>query len=214
MRGDGFRVGRPRMFAFAWAVAVNVLCAALFWVIATVVGSPTFLSFWNRTVLAKLGLTALFIVFGSRALIWYTRKLYTYAVRKARGPFRLTPLGFGLGVFSITVAWLGVTMISESAYRAIKLLITPQSYDFTLLLLPLVSFVQFLFSRSTLLWLLAGGLVWQLAARLAHSRSTLLAYYGDAAESESVMAGTSLSFVRSWNVVGYLVFILSLLFQS
>jgi hypothetical protein len=93
-------------------------------------------------------------------------------------------------------------------------LIAPQEYDFTLLFLPLVSFVQFLFSRSTLLWLLAGGVVWQLAARLAHSRAVLLGYYGGPSQDEDATLGTSLSFVRSWNVVGYLVFILSLLFQS
>jgi len=208
------RLRRPQVAALAWAAGVNSLCALLFWIVATVVGSPTFLSFWNRTLPGKLGLTALFVVLGGRALIWYARKLYTYGARNERGPYRLTPLGFGLGVFSITVAWLGVTMISESAYRAVRLLITPQDYDFTLLLLPLISFVQFVFSRSTLLWLLAGGVVWQLAARLLDSRSVLLAYYGRTRHTDDVTLGTSLSFVRTWNVVGYMVFILSLLFQS
>jgi len=191
-----------------------VLCAALFWVIATVVGNPTFLSFWNRTLGGKLGLTLLFVFLGARVLIWYTRKILDYAEERRRGPLRLTPLAFGLGVFSITVAWLGVTMISESAYRAVRLLITPQDYDFTLLLFPLVSFVQFLFSRSTLLWLLAGGVVWQLAARLSHSRAALLGYYEAGRAAQNPERRTSLAFVRSWNVVGYLVFILSLLFQN
>jgi hypothetical protein len=202
-----------RARALAWATLVNVACALLFWIIVTVVGSPTFLSFWNRSLAGKIGLTLVFLVVGGRALVWYTRKLTAYAIIRHRGPIRLLPLGFGLGIFAMTVAWLGVTVVSEATYRAIRLLVAPVKPDFTILFLPIASFVQFLFSRSTLLWLLAGGIVWHAAARVGPSRRALLAYYAPLGSAGDPATAT-LAFVRTWNVLGYLVFILSLMFQS
>jgi hypothetical protein len=197
----------------AWAAAVNGACAAVFWIVATIVRNPAFLSYWNRATAAKIGLTLVFVVVGGRVLVWYTRRLAAYAEQRQRGPIRLTPVGFGLGVFAITVAWLGVTFFSEATYRAVRIIALPTEPDFTVLLLPVVAFIQFLFSRSTLLWLLAGGIVWQAAARVAPSRRLLLSYYGPAG-SDASPASATLAFARTWNVVGYLVFLLSLLFQS
>ena len=48
---------RSRVYALAWATSVNALCAMLFWIVATIVGSPNFLSFWNRSPAGKIGLT-------------------------------------------------------------------------------------------------------------------------------------------------------------
>lgn len=202
-----------RMRALAWAGVVNIISALIFWIAATVVRNPAFLSFWNRPLAGKVGLTVVFLVVGGRVLVWYTRRLAAYAEQRQRGPVRLTPLGFGLGVFAITVAWLGVTFFSEATYRAVRLVVTPHDPDFTVLFLPLAAFIQFLFSRSTLLWLLAGGVIWHAAARIPFSRRRLLSYYA-AAGPDGQPAPATLAFVRTWNVLGYLVFILSLLFQS
>jgi hypothetical protein len=200
-----------RVVALAAGVSANLACALAFWLTRIIAGSPTFFSFWNRPAGARWALTALYVFVGARVILWYTRKLYTYATERGRGPIRLLPLAFGLAVFGSVLTWLVVTMLGETTFRTYRLIFAPESIDQTAIILPFVFFVQFLFSRSTIVWLLAAGLLWPLFALLPATRDRLLGFYRD--EDEVVKPG-SLSFTRVWNVLGYMVFILSLLFQS
>lgn len=200
-----------RIVAVAVGVGANLACALAFWFTWIVAGSPTFFSFWNRPAGARVALTALFVLVGARVILWYTRKLHTYATERQRGWLRLLPLAFGLAVFCSVLTWLAVTMLGETVFRTYRLIFAPEGVDQTALILPFVFFLQFLFSRSTIVWLLAVGLIWPLFALLPATRNRLLGYYRG--EDSAVRPG-SRSFTRIWNVLGYMVFILSLLFQS
>ena len=204
---------RRRLVAFLVAVAVNATCATVFWVIRGIVGSPSFYSFWNLPPSEQVVLTLLYVIFGARVLIWYTRKVDAYAQTRRRGPVRILPVTFGLALFSVVISWLAVTMIGKALFRLWRLLFTAGRIDLTVVFAPLLSFGHFLFSRSTVIWLLAAGFIWPLAARLPVTRTRLLGWYvTDDPDGEP--AAVSLSFVRFWNVIGYLILILSLLYQS
>jgi hypothetical protein len=201
-----------RLRAYFVALGVNAICALLFRSIAAL-GGEQFFSFWNQTTLGKTALTALFLLFGSRVMVWYTHKLHGYRIRRGRSHLRLMPLAFGFGVFAMTMSWLLATAVYAPASRVASLLAAGDPIDLTVPLVPLVFFLQFAFSQSTLIWYLAGGLIWPAAALHPRLRDHLLAYYSAEAHTEALQQA-SLSYTRTWNVCGYLLFILSLLFQS
>lgn len=201
-----------RLKAYALAFGVNAVCALLFWSLAAL-GGERFFSFWNQTLLGKIALTAAFLIFGGRVMVWYVHKLHGYRVRRGRSHLRLMPLAFGFGVFAMTMSWLLATVVYAPASRAASLLAGGNRLDLTVPLVPLVFFLQLVFSQSTLIWYLAGGLIWPAAALHPWLRDRLLAYYSAEAHTEALQQ-TSLSYTRTWNVCGYLLFILSLLFQS
>jgi hypothetical protein len=200
-----------QVVALILGAGANLACALAFWLAWIVAGSPTFFSFWNRPAGARLALTGLYILIGARVILWYTRKLQTYATERKHRTLRLLPLAFGLAVFGSVLTWLAVSMLGETTFRLYRLMFAPDGVDQTALILPFVFFVQFLFSRSTIVWLLAAGLLWPLFALLPATRSRLLDFYRAA---DDALPPGSLSFARVWNVLGYMVFILSLLFQS
>lgn len=201
-----------RQSALATGLVASLICATLFWSIWQISSSQTFFSFWNRPAGVRAGLTALYIIFGARAVIWHTYKVSAYRAERGRGSIRILPLSFGLAVFGMVVTWLIVTTAAETFYRGYRLLVAPEGADTTILILPLVFFVQFLFSRSTIVWLLAAGIVWTLFAQLSFTRTILLSYFQD--ERALVPVGTPLGFAKIWNVLGYLILLLSLLYQS
>jgi hypothetical protein len=145
-------------------------------------------------------------------VIWHTYKVSAYKVERGRGSIRILPLSFGLAVFGMVTTWLVVTMVAETSYRVYRLLVAPEGADTTMFILPLVFFIQFLFSRSTIVWLLSAGVVWTLWSQLPATRHRLLSYFQD--ERALVPVGTPIGFARIWNVLGYLILLLSLLFQS
>jgi hypothetical protein len=200
-----------RLRALLTGGATNTLCALVFWMVWVGLGSGSLVSFWNRPWAVILTLTVLFLVFGARVQVWYTRKLHGYMMQRRRGPVRILPLAFGLAVFGMVVTWLGVTFVAEAGLRSYRLIFAMSHLDHTVVFLPFLFFIQFLFSRSTIVWLLSAGVLWTVAARYGRTRELLLGYYRQAnADAE---LETSLAFVRVWNLIGYLLFILSLLFQ-
>lgn len=212
VRSFDTRVKYGRQSALATGLVANLICAAAFWLIWQLSSSQTFFSFWNRPVSVRVGLTALCVIFGARAVIWHTYKVTAYRTARGRGSIRILPLSFGVAVFGMVTTWLVVTTVAEMFYRGYRLLVAPEGADTTMLILPLVFFIQFLFSRSTIVWLLSAGVVWTMFAQMKFTRTLLLSYFQD--ERALVPVGTPLGFARIWNVVGYLILLLSLLFQS
>jgi hypothetical protein len=202
---------RQRVLAMLVGSITNVLCALVFWSVWLSVGSASLLSFWDRPWGVTLALVLLFVLLGARVQIWYTRKVHSYMVQRQRGPVRILPLAFGLAVFGMVVTWLGVTFVVEAGFRSYRMLLAPSALDRTVVFMPLLSFIQFLFSRSTIVWLLGAGVFWTVAARHVRVRELLLGYYPPTERDPA--QETSLAFVRVWNLIGYLLFILSLLFQ-
>ena len=200
-----------RLRALAVACGVIAASVAVFWLLLGVRWSPTFVSFWNRPAGGTLGLTALYIFFGARSLLWYTRKLDAYGVVKKRGPVRLLPLAVGLAVFGSVMAWMASILVGDSILRSYRLLFQERAPDLTIVLSPIISFVQFLFSRSTIIWLLTAAVLWPAVARYRRTRVWLLAWYQ---RGPDPAPAPTLAFTRLWNVFGYLFLILSLLFQS
>ena len=168
-----------RHAALATGLAASLICATVFWLIWQTSTSQTFFSFWNRPLAVRTGLTVLFIIFGSRAVIWHTYKVSAYRVERGRGSIRILPLSFGLAVFAMVTVWLVVTTLAETFYRGYRLLVAPEGADTTILILPLVFFVQFLFSKSTIVWLLTAGVVWTAFAQIPVTRKLLLSYFED-----------------------------------
>ncbi len=205
-------MNRGRQIALATGLAASLICASVFWLIWQTSTSQTFFSFWNRPLTVRIGLTALFVIFGARAVIWHTRKVSAYRIERGRGSIRILPLSFGLAVFGMVTVWLVVTTLAETFYRGYRLMVAPEGADTTILILPLVFFVQFLFSRSTIVWLLTAGIVWTIFAQVSYTRDLLLSYFQD--EQTTEPGSTPLGFARIWNVLGYLIILLSLLYQS
>ena len=201
----------PRSRALLAAAMINAAVATIFWLV-WLLGSRTFFDFWNRPLLVHVALTLLFVLIGARVSLWYTRKINAYALLRLRGPVRILPLAFGTAICSVVVCWLAITFAGESTYRIWRHLFYAQRIDFSFAFAPLLFFVQFLFSPSTVVWLLAAGVIWPLSARLPTTRRELLRWYGE--DEDSTLRSTSLSFVRLWNVAGYLLLLLSLMYQS
>lgn len=203
---------RGRQISLATGLVASLICASVFWLIWQTSPSQTFFSFWNRPLAVRTGLTALFVIFGSRAVIWHTHKVSAYRIERGRGSIRILPLSFGLAVFGMVTVWLVVTTLAETFYRGYRLMVAPEGADTTILILPLVFFVQFLFSRSTIVWLLTAGVVWTVFAQVSYTRDLLLSYFQD--EHATEPGNTPLGFAKIWNVLGYLIILLSLLYQS
>ena len=206
-------VRRGQVVAMSVAAGVNVVCAALFWTLLATGGGSTFFSFWNRPFASRIGLTIAFVLIGSRVLVWYARKVWGYRTQKGRSLLRIGPLGFGLGVFSMTISWLAVTLLYSSLARSFRLIQGQEQLDVTVVLVPFAFFLQFLFSHSTLIWLLAGGVVWLAAVYVPAIRTRLIGFKVTPQRPDPV-AVTGLAFVKTWNVFGYLILILSLMFQG
>jgi len=206
-------LNRRKLKAFGVAALVNAVCAVIFWVLLTAAGGAHFFSFWNRSPLGRGALTAAFLVIGARVLVWYVRKVWGYKLQRGRSLLRLAPLGFGLGVFAMTLCWLFVAFVYSAIARSIRLIQGNELLDLTIILVPFAFFVQLLFSRSTLIWLLEGGVIWLLVAYVPELREALLGFRVTEADPEPART-TSLSFVKTWNVFGYLILILSLMFQG
>lgn len=204
---------RQQIIGLSVAAAVNTVCAAMFWAVFISAGDTRFFSFWNKPTSSRFGLTLAFVVIGSRILVWFVRKVWGYKLQRRRGMVRLAPLGFGLAVFSVTISWLAVTLLYSAIERSIRLILGHAQLDITVIFVPFFFFFQFLFSRSTLVWLLAGGVLWLVAAYLPTVRQRLIDFKVSP-EMPDPAAETSLSFVKTWNVFGYLILILSLMYQG
>ena len=116
-------MNRGRQIALATGSAASLICASVFWLIWQTSTSQTFFSFWNRPLAVRTGLTVLFVIFGSRAVIWHTYKVSAYRVERGRGSIRILPLSFGLAVFAMVTVWLVVTTLAETFYRGYRLLV-------------------------------------------------------------------------------------------
>jgi hypothetical protein len=172
--------------------------------------SPSFLSFWNRSFGERLTLTLLFVIAAGRVLIWYVRRLHAYSEIRHRTGIKQLPVAFGLAVFGTMFAWLLAVSVSVPIVKLYQILLRTDTLEWTVVLLPLADFAQFLFSQSTVIWFLAAGVLWPVAVLHPRLRSLLLGYYSDPASRPY----QTLGFIKVWNIFGYLIFLLSLLFQS
>lgn len=201
--------GRTR--AVLLALAVTGLNALVFWVMAPP-AVDTALSFWNRSFSERMFITLLYVCVAARILIWYHDRMRRYAQVRKRGPIRLLPLAFGVAIFGSTLAWWLVVVVGVPAIELHGVMFEGHRADWTLVLLPFSYFIQLLFlSRSTLIWLLCAGLSWPLVSSLASTGGVLSSFYNHPA---SQRVTPPLAWLKVWNVFGYLVFLLSLLFQS
>ena len=187
------------------------LNALVFWVVSPPVGDTT-LSFWNRSFSERMFLTFLYVCVSARILLWYHDRIKRYALVRRHGPFRILPLAFGVAVFGSTLAWWLTVVAGVPSIELHGVLFKGERADWTLILLPFSYFIQLLFlSRSTLIWLLCAGISWPLVSTLSVTGGVLSEFYTRPA-SERVTP--PLAWLKVWNVFGYLVFLLSLLFQS
>lgn len=198
--------------ALLWAVAVTSTNALLFWTVSGLDGRSALLSFWNRAFAERALFTVLYVVLSARMLIWYHDRMVLYAAARQRGAVRMLPLAFGLAVFGCTLTWWLTVVAAVPAIELHGALFRGTPLQWNIVLLPFSYFIQLLFlSRSTLIWLVAAGVTWPLALIVPFSGRLLASYY-------SVPAGQRvippLWLLKVWNVFGYLVFLLSLLFQS
>jgi hypothetical protein len=201
-----------RKAAFLLAVAVTSLNAIAFWSLSTPDGVSTLLSFWNRPFAERAFLTVLYVLFSARILVWYHDRMLRYAHVRGRGAVRLWPLAFGVSVFGSTLAWWLTVVIGIPAIELHAVLFRGAEADWTVVLLPFSYFVQLLFlSRSTIIWFLAAGVTWPLVSMWPATGRVLSGYYTVPAAERAV---PPLGWLKVWNVFGYLVFLLSLLFQS
>lgn len=186
--------------------------ALLFWTLMRPTGDSA-LSFWNnRTVAERFVLTALYVCFSARILLWYHDRMRLYAAVRGRGTLRLLPLAFGVAVVGSTMAWWLAVVFGVPAIELYSALFQHARIEWTVALLPFSYFIQLLFlSRTTIFWLLAAGLSWPLVTTLAPTKRVLSAFYQQPAGDR---ATPPLGWLKVWNVFGYLVFLLSLLFQS
>jgi hypothetical protein len=200
----------PSRLAWLWTLAIAATQAAVFWLVLSVAGSPSFISFWNRSFGERVTLTLLFVIAAGRILIWYVRRLHGYSEIRHRTGIRQVPVAFGLAVFGTMLAWLLAIALSVPIVKLYQILLRTDTLEWTVILLPLAYFAQFLFSQSTVIWFLAAGVLWPVAALHPRLRGVLLGYYAD-------LGGRpyqTLGFIKVWNIFGYLIFLLSLLFQS
>ena len=187
------------------------LNALMFWVISPPV-SDSALSFWNRSVPERMFLTLLYVCVSARILLWYHDRMKRYAQVRRRGPIRLLPLAFGVAIFGSTLAWWLTVVAGIPSIELHGVLFKGEGADWTLVLLPFSYFIQLLFlSRSTLIWLLCAGVSWPLVSSLSATGGVLSGYY---TRPPSERVTPPLAWLKVWNVFGYLVFLLSLLFQS
>jgi len=200
----------PSRLAWLWATAIAATQAAVFWLVLSVAPSPSFISFWNRSFGERLTLTLLFVISAGRVLIWYVRRLHAYSEIRHRTGIKQVPVAFGLAVFGTMLAWLLAIAVSVPVIKLYQILLRTDTLEWTVVLLPLAYFAQFLFSQSTVIWFLAGGVLWLVAVLHPGLRRALLGYYPDLASRPY----KTLGFIKVWNVFGYLIFLLSLLFQS
>jgi hypothetical protein len=204
-------VQRTKTGAVLLALAVMGLNALVFWIIAPPVYDSA-LSFWNRPFSQRFFLTAVYVCVSARILLWYHDRMRRYAEVRKYGRVRILPLAFGVAVFGCTLAWWLTVVVGVPTIELYGVLFKEQSVDWTLVLLPFSYFIQLLFlSRSTLIWLLCAGLSWPLVSSWAGTGGMLASFYG---YPEGVRATPPLAWLKVWNVFGYLVFLLSLLFQS
>ena len=118
---------------------------------------------------------------------------------------------FGLAVFGTTLSWLLVVTLFVPLLRLYQIVTQSNTLEWTDVLLPLAYFVQFLFSQSTVIWYLAASVTWSLAVLQPSCRAVLLGFYRTREQEGHTPPP---SFIKVWNVFGYLMFLLSLLFQS
>lgn len=198
--------------ALALALAVTLSNAAVFWATSGLVDSTTFFSFWNRSLAECVFYTALYVLISARVLIWFHDRMQRYAQVRGRGAARLVPMAFGVAVFGSTLTWWLTVVLAVPTVELYGVILRGNPAEWTLVLLPFPYFVQFLFvSRSTVIWFLAAGITWPLVSILPGTGRVLSGYYAlPAADRPSPPLG----FLKVWNVFGYLVFLLSLLFQS
>jgi len=203
---------RPtRTGAVLLALAVTGLNALVFWVVSPPAGD-TALSFWNRSLSERVFLTLLYVCLSARILLWYHDRMRRYAEVRRRGPVRLLPLAFGVAVFGSTLAWWLTVVAGVPSIELHAVLFEGERADWTLVLLPFSYFIQLLFlSRSTLIWLVCAGVSWPLVSSAATTGGMLSAFYTLPAARRVT---PPLGWLKVWNVFGYLVFLLSLLFQS
>ena len=124
----------------------------------------------------------------------------------------MLPLAFGLAVFGSTLTWWLTVAAAVPAIEVYRALFRGVPLQWNIVLLPFSYFVQLLFlSRSTLVWFVAAGVVWPLASIVPFSGRRLSSYYAVPAGQRAI---PPLWLLKVWNVFGYLVFLLSLLFQS
>jgi len=198
--------------AYLLALSVAATNALAFWVLASSAGSPELFSFWNRPVWECVILTALYVLCSARLLVWYHDRLQRYAQARRRGVVRILPVAFGVAVCGSTLSWWLTVVVAVPAFELYAVLFRGAAAEWTLLLLPFSYFVQLLFlSQSTLIWFLAAGITWPLVSIVRPAGRVLSLYYAPPAEQRP---SAPLWFLKVWNVFGYLVFFLSLLFQS
>jgi hypothetical protein len=198
--------------ALLWAVAVTSTNALLFWTVAGLDGRSTVVSFWNRSFAERALITVLYVLLSARILIWYHDRLVLYAAARQRSAVRMLPLAFGLAVFGSTLTWWLTVAAAIPTIEIYRALFRGVPLQWNIVLLPFSYFVQLLFlSRSTLVWFVAAGITWPLASILPFSGRLLSSYYAVPAGQRAI---PPLWLLKVWNVFGYLVFLLSLLFQS
>jgi hypothetical protein len=198
--------------AFLLALCVTGLNALVFWSVSGVFGSPAFLSFWNRALSERVLYTALYVLISARLLIWFHDRLERYAQGRKRGTLRRLPLAFGVAVFASTLAWWSTVVVAVPAVELHGILFRQAQAEWTLVLLPFSYFLQLLFvSPSTVLWFLLAGVSWPLVSVLPVTGRVLSGFYSRPA---SLRPSQPLWLLKIWNVFGYLMFFLSLLFQS
>lgn len=198
--------------AFLLASTVTGSNALAFWAVSGLVGSHTFFSFWNRPLAECAFLTSLYIVISARILVWFHDRMQRYARDRRRGMARLLPLAFGVAVFGSTLSWWLTVVVAVPVIELYGMLFRGAPAEWTVLLLPFSYFVQLLFiSQSTVLWFLAAGITWPLVSILPAFGRVLSTYYSLPTQERPA---PPLWLLKVWNVFGYLVFLLSLLFQS
>lgn len=199
-----------RSGAVLLALAVMCAHALVYWTVWGPAEGP--LSFWNRPVLERIFLTALYVGIASRLCVWYHDRMRRYAQVRQRGEVRMLPLAFGVAVFGSTLAWWLTVVVGVPAIEMYDVLFEGREADWTLILLPFSYFIQLLFlTRSTIVWLLAAGLSWPVVSHLPATGRILSSFY---ISPPAQRVTPPLGWLKVWNVFGYLVFLLSLLFQS
>jgi hypothetical protein len=204
-------VGASRIGAVILALIILGLHALVFWAVSPPAADSA-LSFWNRPFSQRVFLTVLYVCVASRILVWYHDRMRRYAQARGHGPVRMLPLAFGVAVFGSTMTWWLTVVVGVPAIELHAALFSGSRIDFSVVLLPFSYFIQLLFlTRSTIIWLLAAGITWPLLSLTPVTGRVLSAFY---AQPAVLRAAPALGWLKVWNVFGYLVFLLSLLFQS